>query len=121
MKQDLVLTKQQDASSVGNAFRTILARYGNVKATAFTSLVGDSEDIDDANGSINDTEKVLGAIGIKIRSSSSDMRDFDDVMDELADKWVTLTDVEKNLKQSSIMEQSIIANPLNCWNALRAV
>ena len=117
----MIDVSQQDASSVGNAFRTILARYGNVKATAFTSLVGDSEDIDDANGSINDTEKVLGAIGIKIRSSSSDMRDFDDVMDELADKWVTLTDVEKNLKQSSIMEQFIIANPLNCWNALRAV
>ena len=117
----MIDVSQQDASSVGNAFRTILARYGNVKATAFTSLVGDSEDIDDANGSINDTEKVLGAIGIKIRSSSSDMRDFDDVMDELADKWVTLTDVEKNLKQSSIMEQSIIANPLNCWNTLRAV
>lgn len=117
----MIDVSQQDASSVGNAFRTILARYGNVKATAFTSLVGDSEDIDDANGSINDTEKVLGAIGIKIRSSSSDMRDFDDVMDELAEKWVTLTDVEKNLKQSSIMEQSIIANPLNCWNALRAV
>lgn len=116
----MIDVSQQDASSVGNAFRTILARYGNVKATAFTSLVGDSEDIDDANGSINDTEKVLGAIGIKIRSSSSDMRDFDDAMDELADKWVTLTDVEKNLKQSSIMEQSIIANPLNCWNALRA-
>lgn len=117
----MIDVSQQDASSVGNAFRTILARYGNVKATAFTSLVGDSEDIDDANSSINDTEKVLGAIGIKIRSSSSDMRDFDDVMDELADKWGTLTDVEKNLKQSSIMEQSIIANPLNCWNALRAV
>lgn len=92
----MIDVSQQDASSVGNAFRTILARYGNVKATAFTSLVGDSEDIDDVNSSINDTEKVLGAIGIKIRSSSSDMRDFDDVMDELADKWVTLTDVEKN-------------------------
>ena len=117
----MIDVSQQDASSVGNAFRTILARYGNVKATAFTSLIGDSDDVDDANSSINDTEKVLGAIGIKIRSSSSDMRDFDDVMDELADKWVTLTDVEKNLKQSSIMEQSIIANPLNCWNALRAV
>lgn len=92
----MIDVSQQDASSVGNAFRTILARYGNVKATAFTSLVGDSEDVDETNSSINDTEKVLGAIGIKIRSSSSDMRDFDDVMDELADKWVTLTDVEKN-------------------------
>ena len=117
----MIDVSQQDASSVGNAFRTILARYGNVKATAFTSLVGDSDDVDDTNKSINDTEKVLGALGIKIRSSSSDMRDFDDVMDELANRWVTLTDVEKNLKQSSIMEQSIIANPLNCWNALRAV
>ena len=117
----MIDVSQQDASSVGNAFRTILARYGNVKATAFTSLVGDSDDVDDTNKSINDTEKVLGALGIKIRSSSHDMRDFDDVMDELANRWVTLTDVEKNLKQSSIMEQSIIANPLNCWNALRAV
>ena len=98
----MIDVSQQDASSVGNAFRTILARYGNVKATAFTSLVGDSEDIDDANGSINDTEKVLGAIGIKIRSSSSDMRDFDDVMDELADKWVTLTDVEKNAVSTAL-------------------
>ena len=84
-------------------------------------MVGDSDDVNDTNKSINDTEKVLGALGIKIRSSFHDMRDFDDVMDELANRWVTLTDVEKNLKQSSIMEQSIIANPLNCWNALRAV
>lgn len=98
----MIDVSQQDASSVGNAFRTILARYGNVKATAFTSLVGDSDDVDDTNKSINDTEKVLGAIGIKIRSSSSDMRDFDDVMDELADKWVTLTDVEKNAASTAL-------------------
>lgn len=98
----MIDVSQQDASSVGNAFRTILARYGNVKATAFTSLVGDSDDVDDTNNSINDTEKVLGAIGIKIRSSSSDMRDFDDAMDELADKWVTLTDVEKNAVSTAL-------------------
>lgn len=98
----MIDVSQQDASSVGNAFRTILARYGNVKATAFTSLVGDSDDVDDTNKSINDIEKVLGAIGIKIRSSSIDMRDFDDVMDELADKWVTLTDVEKNAVSTAL-------------------
>lgn len=98
----MIDVSQQDASSVGNAFRTILARYGNVKASAFTSLVGGSDDVDDTNDSINDTEKVLGAIGIKIRSSSSDMRDFDDVMDELADKWVTLTDVEKNAVSTAL-------------------
>ena len=98
----MIDVSQQDASSVGNAFRTILARYGNVKATAFTSLVGDSDDIDDTNGSINDTEKVLGAIGIKIRSSSSDMRDFDDVMKELSERWISLSDVEKNAVSTAL-------------------
>jgi len=98
----MIDVSQQDASSVGNAFRTILARYGNVKATAFTSLVGDSDDVNDTNKSINDTEKVLGALGIKIRSSFHDMRDFDDVMDELANRWVTLTDVEKNAVSTAL-------------------
>lgn len=87
---------QAGASQVGNALKTILARFGNVKAGAFVSLMGDESEIDDANAAINDTEKVLGAIGIKVRSSSSDMRDFNDVMDELAEKWQTLTDVERN-------------------------
>lgn len=87
---------QAGASQVGNALKTILARFGNVKAGAFVSLMGDESEIDDTNAAINDTEKVLGAIGIKVRSSSSDMRDFNDVMDELAEKWETLTDVERN-------------------------
>lgn len=46
--------------------------------------------------SINDIEKVLSAIGISIRTSSMEMRDFSEVLDELADKWVTLTSVEQN-------------------------
>lgn len=87
---------QAGASQVGNALKAILARFGNVKAGAFVSLMGDESEIDDTNTAINDTEKVLGAIGIKVRSSSSDMRDFNDVMDELAEKWQTLTDVERN-------------------------
>lgn len=87
---------QAGASQVGNALKTILARFGNVKAGAFVSLMGDESDIGETNSAINDTEKVLGAIGIKVRSSANDMRDFNDVMDELAEKWQTLSDVEKN-------------------------
>ncbi len=86
---------QQDASSVGNAFRTILARYGNVKANVFANMVGDSEDVDETNSAINDTEKVLGAIGIKVRSSANDIRDFDEVFAELAEKYQYLSDVER--------------------------
>lgn len=86
---------QQDASSVGNAFKTILARYGNVKAGVFSKMMGDSEDIDETNSAINDTEKVLNAIGIKVRSSSNDIRDFDEVFAELAEKYQYLSDVER--------------------------
>ena len=86
---------QQDASSVGNAFKTILARYGNVKAGVFSKMMGDSEDIDETNSAINDTEKVLNAIGIQVRSSSNDIRDFDEVFAELAEKYQYLSDVER--------------------------
>ena len=47
---------QQSMSTVGNSMKTMLARFGNVKAGAFTSM---SEDGEDAAESINDTEKVL--------------------------------------------------------------
>ena len=45
---------------------------------------------------LNDIEKVFTSIGIAIRDTSSEMRDGDDVLDELASKWKTLNDVEKN-------------------------
>lgn len=84
---------QQDAGSVGNALRTILSRYGNVKAGVFSGMAEDGEDTSE---SLNDVEKVLNAIGISIRSTSTEMRGFDEVLDDLAEKWDNLNDVEKN-------------------------
>lgn len=84
---------QQDAGSVGNALKTILSRYGNVKAGVFAGMAEDGED---ASESINDVEKVLNAIGIQIRSTSTEMRGFDEVLDDLAEKWDNLNDVEQN-------------------------
>lgn len=118
----MIDVSQQDASSVGNAFKTILARYGNVKATAFTSLVGDSDDIDDANGSINDTEKVLGAIGIKIRSSAGDMRDFYDVMEELAEVYPTLDEVSRNAVATALggtRQRNLLSIMIQNWSQVK--
>lgn len=84
---------QQDAGSVGNALKTILSRYGNVKAGVFAGM---EEDGEDTSESLNDVEKVLNAIGIQIRSTSTDMRGFDEVLDDLAEKWDNLNDVEQN-------------------------
>ena len=84
---------QQDAGSVGNALRTIISRYGNVKAGVFSGMAEDGEDTSE---SLNDVEKVLNAIGIQIRSTSTEMRGFDEVRDDLAEKWDNLNDVERN-------------------------
>lgn len=81
---------QQSAEMAGTSLRTILARYGNVKAGSFVNA--DEDDVEN----INDIEKVLNRIGITIRSSNSDMRAFSDVLDDISEKWLYLTDVEKN-------------------------
>ena len=83
---------QAAPESVGNAFKTILSRYGNVKAGAFESLM----EGDETSENINDVERVLRSLGISIRNSSMEMRDFSDVLDELAEKWASFSSVEKN-------------------------
>ena len=44
----------------------------------------------------NDVEKALGALGIKIRDSVDNFRNFDDVIDEIASKWSSFSDVQQS-------------------------
>lgn len=61
---------------------------GNVKVGKFV----DSE----SNESLNDVEKTLDKVGIKLRNSETDWRDFGDVLDEVASKWQSFNETEKN-------------------------
>lgn len=85
---------QKSMDSVGEAMKTLLARYGNVKASVFTQIGLD--DGGETTDNINDIEKVLRTLGIRVRSSSSEMRSITDVLDELASKWDILDTVTKN-------------------------
>ena len=72
-----------------------MSRYGNVKAGAYTKMnLESSSDTDLEN--LNDIEKVLGKIGISIRSTNTEFRSFSDVLEELSDKWINLDTVSKN-------------------------
>ena len=85
---------QSDAGATGNALKTILSRYGNVKAGTFQSMsLGDSDDTTDK---INDIERVLNTLGIQVRTSAREMRDFDDVLADIAEKWDYLDKVSQN-------------------------
>lgn len=82
---------QAAPESIGTSIRTMLSRYGNVKAGSFESLEGG-----DDSKNLNDIEKVLGVIGISIRTASGEMRSFSDVLDDVAEKWVGMSTVEQN-------------------------
>ena len=90
---------QKSAASVGESMKTVYSRYQNIAAGKFVAAESDIESEnynaeDWAN--LNDVEKALGALGINIRDGVSSFRDFDDVMDEIASKWNTYTDVQKS-------------------------
>ena len=85
---------QQSMDTVGNAMKSILARYGNVKASVFTQM-GLNDD-GETTDNINDIEKVLSKLGIKVRSSAKEMRSITDVLDDVNSKWSTFDTVTKN-------------------------
>lgn len=79
---------QRDMSTVGEAFKSIFARYGNVKLGKL---------IDDESGeSLNDFETALSAVGISLRNQEYQFRDFNDVMIELGKSYQTMSDVERS-------------------------
>lgn len=89
---------QRDASTAGEALRTLISRYSNVKAGVFTSM---GEEAEETSGNINDIEKVLSKLGIRIRTSATEMRSIEDVLGELAEKWDALDDVSRNAVASA--------------------
>lgn len=85
---------QKSGSSVGQALKTIISRFGNVKAGAFNKLNLDEEN-SDTTEKLNDVERVLNKLGISMRDTNLQFKDFDEVLDEIAAKWETLDNVSK--------------------------
>ena len=82
---------QKDMASVGESFKTIFSRMGNVKLGQLVD-----EDGNDITTQISDVEKVLSKVDIKLRSSATEFRDFGDVLDDVGKNWKSFNDVEKN-------------------------
>lgn len=72
-------TTQEGMSSVGTSLNAIISRMGNIKL----SRLKDFETGED----LSNVETVLKKVGISLRDSSGQFREFDDVLDDTARKW----------------------------------
>ncbi|MBD9304180.1 MAG: phage tail tape measure protein [Lachnospira sp.] len=95
----------QSAETVGTFFNTLLSRYRNVKIGNYLS--DDGEDL-------SDYESVLKSIGIQLRDSQGEFRNFETILDEMAQKWNTLSSVQ----QASLLKIAAGTRQQNRFSAL---
>jgi TP901 family phage tail tape measure protein len=86
---------QQSPETAGTAFKTLFARYSNIKSGKYSSSYDSTDDTGEFEA-LNDVETVLRKSGIKIRNSVSEFRDITEVFEEIASKWSSMNDVDRN-------------------------
>ena len=87
-------TTQDGAESVGVFMKTMFARMANIK----TGKLVDPEDQSD----ISDVERVLKNQNILLRDAQGNFRNFQEVLEETAQKWRELGEAGKTAEQSAL-------------------
>ena len=104
---------RKSASTIGESFKTIFARMSNVAA---------GKDTDDEGESLNDVEKTLNSLGITLRKSQYEWKSFEDVLDEVADKWSIFEDTEQSKIATAIAgvrQQENFRALMNNWDEVK--
>lgn len=82
---------QRSMSSIGESFKTIFARMSDIKAQNYELV-----DEDGTVELLSDVESSLKKVGIDLRKTVTEYNSYDDVLDNLADKWSSLNQVQQN-------------------------
>ena len=83
------------------------------------SSVAAGKDTDDEGEVLNDVEKTLNSLNIALRSSKGEWRSFEDVLDEVAEKWEKFTGTEKSHIATAIAgtrQQENFRAMMNNWD-----
>lgn len=81
---------QKSMSTIGESYKTIFARMRDIKAGNLSS-VGEDGTMED----LSDVEIVLNSLGIKLRDSNQEFRNFQTVLDEVAAGWKNYSSVQQ--------------------------
>jgi TP901 family phage tail tape measure protein len=92
------LSEQMNATGdeTGNAMKMIAARTLQSKE-AIEELAAAGEDMTDIEVKASNAEKALGEIGVSVRESNGEFKDLEDILGEVADKWDTLNNTQKQM------------------------
>lgn len=81
-------TTQSGMSEVGTSFNAIFARMGNIKLARLKDYQNSGEDL-------SNVETVLRGEGIVLRDSANEFRNFGEVLDEVAGRWTSFSEVSQ--------------------------
>lgn len=81
---------QKSMSSIGESYKTIFSRMRDIKDNKL-SVIGEDGEIED----LSNVEIVLNSLGIKLRESNQEFRNFQDVLDEVANEWNNYSTVQQ--------------------------
>ena len=90
---------QRSPETIGEAFKTVFSRMGNVKLGRYTASQEEmaSEDYNEEEWeNLSDVETALDNIGIKLRKNTQEYRETDDVLEDIHEKWEELSQVDRN-------------------------
>lgn len=82
------------------------------------SNVAAGKDTDDEGEKLNDVEKALNKLNIKTRDSLKEWRNFEDIIDEVAEKWKNFTSTEQSQIATAIAgtrQQEIFRSMMENW------
>jgi len=81
----VVAQTRQSADVVGTAFKTMFARFQDLE---LGKTLEDGTDL-------GQYSKALAKVGVDIKDANGDLRDMNDILDDLGAKWATLADDQK--------------------------
>ena len=89
--------------------KSLFSRLQNIKVGKYISDTGEQ---------LNDVEKVLSKIGISIRNTNLEFKDFDEVLGEIAEKWNTLDNVSKKAIANAFDNIPIVLSPFYIYSSI---
>lgn len=81
---------QKSMTSIGESFKTIFTKMGDIKSGKLQFI-----DEDGTTESLSDVETILTNLGVKLRDSDNEFRNFGDVLDEVGAAWDSYSTVQK--------------------------